>query len=561
MYKNKIIKLLQQASGEKDVSLDIPTNSSFGDYSTNVAMVLGKKKGINPEKLAKKIVGKLNENKESKILFADIKIEGPGFINLYLKDDVLVDSLKQISKEKNKFGSSDFGSGKLVVVDYSAPNIAKPFGIGHLRSTVIGQAIYNLFAFSGYRVIGDNHLGDWGTQFGKLLYMIDKNGGITDSVDKDFDIEKLEKLYVQFHVLEAEDSSLSGLARAWFKKLENGDKKARDIWQKCVDVSMAEFDSIYKLLEVKLDYAYGESFYQDLMDKMLQSNSLLKHISTGEDGKSKIINLEKFGINTPLMFLKSDGATTYATRDLATIKFRMQKWNPEIIVYEVGAEQTLHFRQLFAAAKLIGLVNDDVKLIHTGHGLYLAPDGKKFSTRKGSTVKLEEVLNEAIIKAKELGSTDGKTAQMVGIGAIKYFDLSHGVSSNVVFDWKKVLNMEGNSGPYIQYSVARTNSVIKKAKDEKQKPQKEVIMEKEEKELLQTLIHFPEVVFNATQSYSPNLVCNYLYDLASSYNTFYSKHKILGSETEEFRVELTSATGQVLKNGLSLLGIQAPEKM
>ncbi|MBL7036761.1 arginine--tRNA ligase, partial [Candidatus Microgenomates bacterium] len=479
MYKNKIIKLLQQASGEKDVSLDIPTNSSFGDYSTNVAMVLGKKKGINPEKLAKKIVGKLNENKESKILFADIKIEGPGFINLYLKDDVLVDSLKQISKEKNKFGSSDFGSGKLVVVDYSAPNIAKPFGIGHLRSTVIGQAIYNLFAFSGYRVIGDNHLGDWGTQFGKLLYMIDKNGGITDSVDKDFDIEKLEKLYVQFHVLEAEDSSLSGLARAWFKKLENGDKKARDIWQKCVDVSMAEFDSIYKLLEVKLDYAYGESFYQDLMDKMLQSNSLLKHISTGEDGKSKIINLEKFVINTPLMFLKSDGATTYATRDLATIKFRMQKWNPEIIVYEVGAEQTLHFRQLFAAAKLIGLVNDDVKLIHTGHGLYLAPDGKKFSTRKGSTVKLEEVLNEAIIKAKELGSTDGKTAQMVGIGAIKYFDLSHGVSSNVVFDWKKVLNMEGNSGPYIQYSVARTNSVIKKAKDEKQKPQKEVIMEKE----------------------------------------------------------------------------------
>ena len=561
MYKNKIIKLLQQASGEKDVSLDIPTNSSFGDYSTNVAMVLGKKKGINPEKLAKKIVGKLNENKESKILFADIKIEGPGFINLYLKDDVLVDSLKQISKEKNKFGSSDFGSGKLVVVDYSAPNIAKPFGIGHLRSTVIGQAIYNLFAFSGYRVIGDNHLGDWGTQFGKLLYMIDKNGGITDSVDKDFDIEKLEKLYVQFHVLEAEDSSLSGLARAWFKKLENGDKKARDIWQKCVDVSMAEFDSIYKLLEVKLDYAYGESFYQDLMDKMLQSNSLLKHISTGEDGKSKIINLEKFVINTPLMFLKSDGATTYATRDLATIKFRMQKWNPEIIVYEVGAEQTLHFRQLFAAAKLIGLVNDDVKLIHTGHGLYLAPDGKKFSTRKGSTVKLEEVLNEAIIKAKELGSTDGKTAQMVGIGAIKYFDLSHGVSSNVVFDWKKVLNMEGNSGPYIQYSVARTNSVIKKAKDEKQKPQKEVIMEKEEKELLQTLIHFPEVVLNATQSYSPNLVCNYLYDLASSYNTFYSKHKILGSETEEFRVELTSATGQVLKNGLSLLGIQAPEKM
>lgn len=557
MYKNKIVKLLQKVSGEKGVSLDIPTNSSFGDYSTNLAMVLAKKKNKKPKQLADEIVKKINKEPGLPVVAS----EKAGFINFCLKDDVLLDSLKQISKEKQKFGSSDVGRGQVMVIDYSAPNIAKPFGIGHLRSTVIGQAIYNLFSFSGYKTIGDNHLGDWGTQFGKLLYMIDKEKVI------DFNIDKLEELYVEFHKLEADDPSLSGLARVWFKKLEDGDKKARDIWQKCVDVSLKEFDTIYKLLGVKLDYAYGESFYEDLIIKMLESVTLPKHISTGEDGKSKIIDLSRSGINTPLMFLKSDGATTYATRDLATIKFRMQKWNPNIIIYEVGSEQTLYFKQLFASAKLIGLVNEDTKLIHTGHGLYLAPDGKKFSTRKGKTVKLEEVLKEAVVKAGKLGSkrngsTYAKaTARQVGIGAIKYFDLKHNVSSNVVFDWKKILNMEGNSGPYLQYTVARTNSVIKKAKGKQKKNDTKVNLGKEEKAVLQSLIHFPEVVLMATQNYAPNLICNYLFDLASKYNTFYSKHKIIGSEIQEFRIQLTKATGQVLKNGLNLLGIQAPERM
>lgn len=549
MYQDLIKKALEKVSGIKDPQVEFAENENFGDYSTNIAF----KAKISPADIVKK----LEEDKELQSIVEKIEVAGKSFINFWLKKDILVDNLIQIDNLKEKYGTLQTGKGKTVVIDYSSPNIAKPFGIGHLHSTIIGQALYNLYKFLGYEVIGDNHLGDWGTQFGKLLYMI-KEKKVTD-----FDIEKLEELYVEFHKGAQENPKIEDEARNWFKKLEEGDSEAKKIWQKCVDVSMKEFDRIYDLLGLKIDFAFGESYYLSEMEQMINDPKIKKHLTGGEDG-AKIIDLSKAGIKTPLMFLKKDGATTYATRDLATISFRVRKWDPDVFIYEVGVEQSLHFRQIFAAARLLGMVDKDVELIHTAHGLYLAPDGRKFSTRGGKTIKLEEVLDEAIARAKKLGNSEPKVARMVGIGAIKYFDLMHAVGSNVVFDWEKIMNLEGNSGPYLQYTVARTNSVLARLPFKGgtlQGGYNDLDLNSEELAILRSLIQFREVIVSAAKNYSPNILCNYLYDLASKFNTFYNQDRIIGSDNEDFRLALTFGVGQVLQNGLGLLGIEAPERM
>jgi arginyl-tRNA synthetase len=552
--KDQIIKILQEITKAKEINLEFPGDPAFGDFTTNIALILAKKEGENPRKLAEEIKSKLDKLDELAQIVEKIEVAGPGFINFWLTKPSLVKELIKIQKDGEEYGSSTLGKGKTVVIDYSSPNIAKPFGIGHLRSTIIGQAIYNLYKTLGYEVVGDNHLGDWGTQFGKLLYMIESKK-VTE-----FNIANLEELYVEFHKLAETDPSLEEKARQWFKKLEDGNPEAKSIWQKCVDVSIKEFDKVYELLGVRIDFAFGESYSLGEMKQMLNDSEIKKHLIKGEDG-ALIIDLAKAGIKTPLMFLKSDGATTYATRDLATIKFRVRKWNPDIFIYEVGAEQTLYFRQLFVAAKLLGLAKESIQFIHTAHGLYLAPDGKKFSTRKGKTIKLEEVLSEAIERAKKLGNNEHNVAQEVGVGAIKYFDLMHSVQSDVVFEWEKVMNMEGNSGPYLQYTVARTNSVLAKLAITNFQFPINLQINNEEMMVLRTLIKFPEIIEMAAKNYAPNLLCNFLYDLAQKYNGFYSKDKIIGSENGSFRLQLTQATGQVLKNGLKLLGISSPERM
>ena len=558
MFKDQIIIALKKSAGVEEVNLEFPENPEFGDYSSNIALQLPATNHQSPRQRADDIVSNLKNNKNLMAVVGRIEVAAPGFINFWLTRGALVNELEKIQKKADRYGQSDLGKGKTVVIDYSSPNIAKPFGIGHLRSTIIGQALYNLYSFLGYEAVGDNHLGDWGTQFGKLLYMI-KLKNLAD-----FDIDKLEELYVEFHKLVETDNSLEEKAREWFKKLEEGDAIAKSIWQKCVDVSIGEFGRIYDILDVKIDFAFGESYYESEMKQMMEDPKVKKHLTKGEEG-ALVIDLSKFGINTPLMFFKADGATTYATRDLATIIFRARKWNPDTIIYEVGAEQSLHFQQVFAAARLLGLVKDSVELVHTAHGLYLAPDGKKFSTRKGKTVKLEEVLDEAVKRAKKLGNDSEKVAKEVGIGAIKYYDLMHAVKSNVVFDWEKMMNLEGNSGPYLQYTVARTNSVLAKSPFKGESFKGEYSnLNGEELSVLRSLIRFSEVIVNAAKTYSPNLLCSYLYDLAKKYNGFYNKHRILGIEDkndESFRVVLTEATGQVLKNGLKLLGIQTPERM
>lgn len=566
------------------VELESIKDEQFGDYTSNFAMMKyrefaeatrshvpdEKKQGIiwmevasSPSELAKKIRDELISNSDLDRIVGRIEVAGPGFINFWLKRDALLDTLKQIDTSKDDFGKTSLGKDKTVIIDYSSPNIAKPFGIGHLRSTIIGQALCNLYKFLGYEVVGDNHLGDWGTQFGKLICMIEIEG------TKDLSIENLERLYVEFHRKAEEDPSLEEKARECFKKLEEGDPETKKIWEKAVEVSMAEFGKVYEMLGVKPDFSFGESYYESEMRQMVSDPGTRRHLTVGEEG-AMVIDLSHCGIETPLMFLKKDGATTYATRDLATIGFRVRKWNPDIIIYEVGAEQTLHFRQVFAAARLLGLVEKEVELVHTAHGLYLAPDGKKFSTRKGKTVKLEDVLNEAISRAEKLGEGDSTealaVARQVGIGAIKYFDLMHSVKSDVVFDWDKIMNLEGNSGPYLQYTHARCMSVLNKSnRSENQFVNKiENVtkkLESEEELVLRSLIHFPEIVEESAKNFAPNLLCNYLYDLAGKYNHLYNSLKIIGSEAEDFRLALTSGVGRVLKNGLGILGIETPERM
>jgi len=499
----------------------------------------------------------------------------------------LLGELKRAVAGGARYGSSDVGRGKTVVIDYSSPNIAKRFGIGHLRSTIIGQAIYNLYKFLGYKVIGDNHLGDWGTQFGAILAEI-KNSNLKL---QNLTLADLEKLYVDFNKKAQDKAELWDEARAWFKKLEEGDGQAKKIWKVTVDISMKEFARIYDLLGVKIDYAYGESFYEDKMPAII---SQLRR--KGLSKKSKGAEIVAFaGKMPPAILVKSDGATTYYTRDLATIRFRVDKWKPDIFIYEVGSEQRLHFQQLFETARLVSWAKNR-EFIHVAHGLIRFESGK-MSTRRGLTISLEEVLKEATKRAtkiiEESETSRGLTtkekrevAKAVGIGAIKYFDLSHHYSSDIIFDWEKMFVLEGNSAPYLQYTFARTQSVLRKSGESANRlaDSRQPVTDKmapEELVVLRSLSRFSGVTFDAAKNYSPNHLCNYLFQLAQKYNNFYAhhrilstdgertkgralsanKHRIIASDNEEFRLSLTAATGQVIKNGLTLLGIQTPERM
>jgi arginyl-tRNA synthetase len=560
--KDKIIKVLEKATRAKNIHLEFPENDVHGDYATNIAMVIAKKKGFRPVEYAKDIAKKLQKDSDLTKIVSKIEVVKPGFINFFLSERVLLSNLKRIHKEKGKHGSSMTGKGKTVVVDYSSPNIAKQFGIGHLRSTIIGQSLCNLYSFLGYKVIGDNHLGDWGTQFGTLLYQITNE----DLDASKLSIDDLEKLYVEFNKKADEDPELWDEARKWFKKLEKGDSEARKIWETIVKTSKKEFNKTYEILGVSFDCEHGESFYEDKMQKVIDEIRE-KKLSK----KSQEAEIVEFKDIPPAILLKSDGATTYFTRDLATIKYRQEEWSPEKIIYEVGSEQKLHLKQVFEAAKMLGWIKEE-ELIHIAHGLIRFKDGK-MSTRKGKGVRLEDVLEESIKRARQIieksDTSRGlpkeeieKVAKMVGVGAIKYFDLSHHYSSDIVFDWEKLFVLEGNSAPYLQYTIARTNSILQKTKkDSGEKKMKKQKINKEEQLLMRTLVRFPEIIIDATKNYSPNLICNYIFNLAQKYNNFYNQHRIIGDENEGLRIELTVSTGHVLKNGLTLLGIKSPERM
>jgi arginyl-tRNA synthetase len=552
-----------------DILLEHPAQPEHGDYATNMALRLfnRQQKYPNPLDLANAMVNAWRTAGLPKEV-ARIEVVLPGFINLWLSPEYLVSQLSEVLKKKNKFGESKIGRGKTVVIDYSAPNIAKPFGIGHIRSTIIGQALYNLYQFLGWQTIGDNHLGDWGTQFGKLIVALKlwnrkplKNLKITDLV----------KLYVKFHQEAKEKPKLEDEARAWFKKLEDGNREAKKIWQTCVQTSLKEFNRIYQILGVQIDYAYGEAFYEDKMPAIIKEakRKKLAVLSRG----ALVVMLDELNI-PPAMLLKSDGATTYATRELACIAYRKKRWQPDLYIYEVSCEQRLYFQQTFAVAVKMGYGKEE-QFVHIPHGLIQLPSGK-MSTRKGNIIYLEEVLEKAIKKAEKIikssetsrglsQKAQAEVAKAVGIGAVKYFDLLHHPTTGYLFDWQKIFVLEGNSAPYLQYTYTRTQSVNRKARGVKPgQLLPNLKISDEENALLRLIYRFPEVVLMAAQDFSPNLICNYLFDLAQKYNYFYNRQPILKAKPEklvQFRLGLNLAVGQILKNGLTLLGIETPSRM
>lgn len=542
--KKAIVKAITKASGQKEVNLEVPTEANHGDFSTNVALV------ANLE--AKKIVNKLSKDSSLKSFVSKIEKAGPGFVNFWLSEEYLQKNLKKILDEKDKYGSQDIGKDQTVVIDYSSPNIAKRFSIGHLRSTIIGQALYNLYSFLGYKIIGDNHLGDWGTQFGALVYMVESRKLDPNKLT----VSDWEKLYVEFHRLADENEGLKDKARSAFKRLEEGDASAKAIWQAAYNTSIKEYKKIYQELGVNIDFTYGESFYEDKMAAAIKK-AKEKGILKKSQGAWVVDFDKKYKLPTAIL-VKSNGATTYLTRDLALMFFRKKEWNPDLQIFEVGADQKLYFKQVFALAEMMGLFTLG-QLHHVAHGMIRLKEGK-MSTRRGRNIKLENVLSEAVSKASRLGAKDEKTAKMVGIGAVKWNDLRRDPEGDYVFDWEDVLNMQGNSGPYLQYTFARTQSVLAKSKVGGE-VEKGINFSPEELALLRSFAQFSGIICDAAKNYSPNLLCEFLYDLAQKYNSFYNKHKIIGSENERFRLAVTAATGQILQNGLKLLGIETPEKM
>lgn len=558
-------KKLSLNTDEKEIKIEHPADVNFGDYSSNIAMILAKKEKSNPRELAEKIKSEIEKENNKNVFIKKIEIAGPGFINFYLKENFLIKEAEKINYEiQFKDELSKNGEGKTMVIDYSAPNIAKPFGIGHLRSTNIGQAIYNSYKILGWNCIGDNHIGDWGTQFGKLIVAIKKWN------EKDLDkltIEELEKLYVKFHEEAEKDESLIEESREWFAKLEDKDEEARKIWQKCVDISLLEFERVYRLLGIHIDFIHGESFYKDKLEEVIK-----EIIDKGISKESQGAIIVEFKKMIPAMLKKTNGTTTYFTRDMATIKYRLAKWKPDLIVYEVGADQNLYFKQLFKAAEMMGWT-ENTRMVHIGHGLIRWKEGK-FSTRKGDTIHLSDVIDKAMEKAKEISekneinkelkaSERKKMIKAVAVGAIKFNDLISDPKKDVVFDWDQMMNLTGDSGPYLQYTYARCGSVLDKSGIKEQKniermPEK---IEKEEMVLIKELYRFQEKIEESANRFSPAVLANYLLNVARKYNEFYAKNRIIDEKEEVFRVFLTKTVSNILDIGLEILGVERIKKM
>ena len=584
-------------------SVTHPKEESHGDYSVNVAMILAKQLGKNPRDLAQEIVEQLQSDKTTQLI-DKVEVAGPGFINFYLKPELYLTETKKAIEEG--YGRNESGHGKLAIVEYSSPNIAKPFTIGHLRSTVIGDAVANLLEMNGWKVMRDNHLGDWGTQFGKQIAAIKKWGDIEAIGKAENPVKELVALYVKFHEEAEKDPTLEDEARSWFVKLEKGDQEARELWQKCIDWSWKEFSRIYELLGIHHSEEFnggrglGESFFEDKMGVVLATLAQQDWYKEGKEG-AKLVFFpdDKY---SPAMILKKDGATLYHTRDLATDKYRLDTYKPDLVINEVGTEQQLYFQQLYEIEKMLGWYKEGQR-VHVMHGMFRFKEGK-MSTRKGNVIWLEEVLDEAIGRAatirrgklqiptfehaqsfddrdtlatgtgrkpglaEALDTTDTSLNAQVGIGALKWNDLKGEPRRDIVFDWEEILNMKGNSGPFVQYTYARCSSILRKFQVDSTRygTLSELLQGtepcKEEMGLLRWIYRYPEVVSEAGSHYAPHLVATYIYELSQRFNSFYQACRVEeNGEVNVLRYMITEAVENVLKSGLGLLGISAPEEM
>lgn len=558
--------------------IEHPANPDHGDFASNVAMVLFgqlKKQGTSdyssPRALAEAIaelVKKTINPNDSSSTFSEVSVAGPGFINVALSDGYLVEELQDLVQTAPKIDQQ--GVGKKLISEYSSPNIAKPFTIGHLRSTIIGDAVANIYEAMGYSVYRDNHLGDWGTQFGKQIYAIKTWGDEQEIENSPRPVKKLVELYVKFHEEAEKDEAITEQGRAWFKKLEDGDQEARRLWKKCVDWSMKEFSAIYDRLNVHFTenngLGYGESFFEDKMGAVLDELKE-KNLITESEGAQLVFFLnDEF---PPMMVLKRDGATLYATRDLATDKFRLAHYGSDIIVTnETGLEQSLYWQQLFRAEEMLGWYKPGQR-IHIGHGLISFKD-KKMSTRKGNVIWLEDVLQEAFdrVKQRSKSSIDDESIWKIAVAALKVSDLKRDPKKNMIFDWDEVLSIQGNSGPYLLYAVVRTKSLLSKVTDaafDEHDTQLTVSnLHQTERLVMRKLLLFNQAVVKAAQDHSPHYVTHYLFDLAQAFSAFYTEVSILNEPNQNlrtFRLQLTKAVQLTLTKGLELLGIETVEKM
>lgn len=558
----QISKTIDINEEELESYIETPKDSKNGDYAFP-CFRLAKELRKAPPAIANEIKEKIEAVEE----IEKIEVAG-GYLNFFINKSILTkEVLEEISKAE-QYGKSEIGKEKNIVIDYSAPNIAKPFHIGHLRSTVIGGALYNIYKYLGYNVTGVNHLGDYGTQFGKLIEGY-KMWGKEYDIEKD-PINELTKIYIRINEACKNDEQILENCRNNFKKLEDGDSYCVEIWKKFRELSLQEFQKVYDLLGSKFDSWNGESFYSDKMPEVIEI--LEKTGKLIESQGAKIIDLEDNGINTPCIIEKSNGSTTYATRDLAAILYRARTYDFDKALYVTSYEQVLHFKQVFEVAKLLGLDEKYTKgLEHVSFGMVLLPEGK-MSTREGNIIKLEDLLNEAISRAQEIIEQKNpelenkeEVAKKVGIGAVIFNDMSASRIKDEVFDWNTILNFQGETGPYVQYTYVRTKSVLEKAgylpKIEEVKV--ENLADEYSLAILKLIYNFEDVLIQVTDKNEPSILARYLIDLAKAYSSFYNENKIIveDKDIQNARVYLTYAVSEVLKQGANLLGIQTPEKM
>ena len=562
--KNKIIDLLAaqiEGMSKEDISatIEIPPKPEMGDFAFP-CFRLAKTMHKAPNMIAADIKEAIGD-----VDYLDrIEVKG-AYLNFFVKTEVFVKSMIEAANSEN-FGGSDIGEGKNICLDYSSPNVAKNFHVGHLRTTIIGNSLYKIFSKLGYNAIRINHLGDWGTQFGKLIVAY-KAWGSKEAVEKD-GISELMKLYVKFHEEADKNPELVDEARAWFAKMEQGDEEALSIWQWFKDISLVEYKRTYDLLGVDFDYYLGESFYRDkcqeVVDKITEAG-LLK-----ESEGAMIVDLSEYDM-APCIITKKDGSSIYATRDLAAIFYRKKTYNFCKCLYVTGQEQKLHFAQVFKVVELLGNEWAKDQLVHIPYGL-VSLEGAKLSTRNGNIIYAEDILHDAIEKSLEIITEKSpnlenkkEVAKMVGVGSVLFNDLYNQRIKDVSFSWDKVLNFDGETGPYVQYTHARCSSVVRLAEnfDPSNEVDFSVITEPDAIFLLKEINRFPKVVLDAADKYEPSIVARFAVDVAQAFNKFYNSTRINVPEEniKNARVMLTYLTKKTLSDALELLGIQAPEAM
>jgi arginyl-tRNA synthetase len=542
----------------------------FGDFQANGVLPFAKKAGKNPRELAQNLIDALPQSEDW-----TVELAGPGFINFTLSPKFLLEWISEHGSGAALTTSARCESPKKVVLDYSSPNTAKQMHVGHIRSTIIGESIARILAFQGNEIIRDNHLGDWGTQFGILLLAIKEQKISLDDLGDD-PIAQLEDLYRQGNARIKEDEVALTQARQELVKLQDGDPENLQLWEKIRDISMSSFLKIYDLLDVKFDHSLGESFYRDQVDEVYQG--LSKHkICQEDDGALVVFHPEhKRFAKQPFIIRKSDGASNYATTDLATLTYRQKEWQAEQIIYVTDGRQRDHFEQLFLTAQKWFDADKQTlpTLSHVWFGTILGDDNKAIKTRDGQPIKLIDLLEEAIRRAADMVSQKNeelpeqevqRRAEVIGLGAVKYADLSQDRTLDYVFSWDKMLAMQGNTAPYLQYAVARISSIFRKMErstddsfSQARPPESDA-----ERKLSRKLLFFPLALKQATKELKPHFLCTYLYELATEFSSFYNQEKVMidDMEAKELRLLLCASTQSVLKTGLNLLGIDTLAEM